>query len=83
VGTGRVADLVDYATPEEVQQLREELRHALADLEEIPEKIENRFKPQSVEEAKELEAKLEAALGEVRTHREQLEKRRPGQRKKR
>lgn len=63
------------AQPETLAQLKEQLKQALERVEEQERALDESMMPQTVDEVDQLEAKLQAALEELRARRETLQQR--------
>lgn len=63
------------AQPEALAQLKEQLRQAMAQVEEQERALDESMLPQTIDEVDQLEAKLQAALEELRARRETLQQR--------
>lgn len=74
---GSVIDDVPRPAPstEDLAALKEELRQALAEVEAQERVMEESMRPQTLEEADELERKLNAALDDLRAQKEELRRR--------
>ena len=68
--------------PRDLAILKEELKGALLDIENKERVIAEAMRPKSISEVEELEEKLNAALGEIRTQKMQLQKTNPVKKKK-
>jgi hypothetical protein len=67
------------ANPQNLKELKAQLRQALAQVEAQERMAEESMRPQSLEEADMLEQKLTEALEELRQHREELRRRSAGE----
>jgi len=63
------------AQPEALAQLRQQLKQALQQVEQQERALDESMQPQTIDEVDQLEAKLQAALEELRARRETLQKR--------